>query len=155
MGSYQFLRPALLMASAYPMLLRDYCRERHIDFFDLSLQCIFCNADLTLLDCANFQDKCLSIITRDGNAFGACIRCLRLSAKIERERYTQCAVRCNILDTIAGKPIESLLMRCTFCYRVIPAEEKQECVALNREAYLVRGTWRTHCNRCRQENEGQ
>lgn len=142
------------MASSNSRLLRDYCKENNIDFFDLFLQCIFCNGCLTLIDCANFQQKCLSVITRDGVVFGACIRCLRASAKLERERHTQCAVKCSILDSLVGRPIEAVLMRCHVCYQLITEAEKQESVTLNRDAYLVRGTWRTLCRSCRENHEG-
>lgn len=136
------------------MLLRDYCKQNNIDFFDLTLQCIFCKSYLSLTDCANFQEKVLSVIQRGDKSFAACISCLSLSARLEREKHTQCAVKCSILDCIVGKPLEALLMRCVSCYQVISAYEKQECVALNRDAFLVRGTWRTFCKTCRENHEG-
>lgn len=142
-----------VMASAHPLRLKDYCKQNNIDLFDLSIKCIFCDFSLTLIDCASFHEKALCLLWRHEKVYAACVKCLRVSARLERERHTQCAVKCSILDSVVGRPIEALLMRCFVCYQVISESEKHECVALNRDALLIRGTWRTLCRECR-EHEG-
>lgn len=130
------------------MRLREYCQTYDISLFDCVLSCVFCKFKLTLTELAEFEEKTLFVTWRDGIPHACCRRCLRLSAKLERERYTTCNTRCNILESVIGKPLSSVHVRCLCCYRLLDIAEKFDLKTGNKEAYLVRGYWRALCREC-------
>lgn len=140
---------AHLMASTCSYRLDDFCREKNLSFFELKLQCIFCRHYCSLTDLAEFHEKVLSIVYRDGLPYAACNNCLCFTAKAERERYFQCSCRFSILDAVVGVPVETITVRCLLCLALLNFEDKIRCTASNEEAYLVRGHWRATCNKCK------
>lgn len=132
------------------MRLRDYCMQYDISLFDCVLKCIFCKFRLTLTELAEYEEKTLFVTWRDDTPFACCRNCLRLSAKLERERYTTCNTRCGIIESVIGKPLSAVCVRCLCCYKLLDIAEKVDLKAGNKEAFLVRGSWRAPCRNCTQ-----
>lgn len=142
-----------LMAELCPTRLEEYCKVLGISFFDVSLKCVFCNCKLSLQDLASFDSKCLSLIWKNNECFASCTLCLRLSARYEREKYTQCIVKGCMLETLTATPLCELIIRCKYCYRKLDYVEKIDCCVGDLPFSLVRSQWRNCCRLCRYENE--
>lgn len=141
------------MAELYPTSLDEYCKTFKISFFDLSIPCVFCNCTLTLQDLASFVTKCLNLIWKSNCCYASCAVCLRVSARYERERYTQCIVKGHMLETLTTTPLCELIVRCKYCYRKLDYAEKIDCCVGDLPFCLVRSQWRNCCRNCRYENE--
>lgn len=131
-----------------PTRLDEFCKVHCIDFFNLRLPCIFCKFLCSLEDLAAFYQKNLSIVYRCGNPHACCTKCLKHTAKYERNRFFQCAVRFAFIDVVAGKPLDDLLVRCLYCFAVLDHAEKYDCLSRDEQVVLVRGHWRSCCRNC-------
>nr|AYA93712.1 MAG: E6 protein [Human papillomavirus] len=139
------------MADLCPRSLDEYCKIYQINFFDLRMLCIFCKFPTSLQDLASFHTKRLSIVWRDNTPHACCMKCIRLSAIVEKEQYCMCIVNCCFLDALVGKPLKDISMRCVQCYSLLDYAEKLDACASEREVYLIRGYWRTDCRDCVQK----
>lgn len=139
---------AFSMETLRPTDLKSYCTIFGIDFFELHLQCIFCNCYLSLVDLADFYTKCLCLVWRIGKAHACCAKCLCLSAKCELERHVQCSAKVVNLHSLTNKPLCELKLRCCQCLALLDLQEKCDLVARGKDAYLVRGNWRAPCRKC-------
>jgi hypothetical protein len=138
-----------LMEGTQPRSLDEYCSVFKVDFFNVRLRCIFCLFYASLTDLANFFDKKLSLVWRGETPYVCCIRCARHSAKIDREKYTLCAVKCDILDAVVGKPLKEIVIRCSACFALLDQAEKLDACAREQLVLLIRGHWRTECRLCK------
>ncbi|ATQ38476.1 E6 [Gammapapillomavirus 22] len=141
------------MAGVHPTSLDEYCKTFEISFFELKLSCLFCKHELSLQDLAGFATKILSLVWREDKCFGCCSMCLRLSAKFEREKYTQCEVQGYMLENLLNVPLSDVLVRCLYCFRRLDYIEKVDCCAANLPFSLIRSHWRNCCRLCRVEDE--
>ena len=141
------------MAELCPTRLDEYCKLFDISFFDVNIKCVFCNCKLSLQDLAGFESKCLSLIWKRNVCYASCTSCLRLSARYEREKYTQCIVKGYVLETLTTTPLSELIVRCKYCYRRLDYAEKIDCCVGDIPFLLVRSQWRNRCRLCRHENE--
>lgn len=128
--------------------LVDYCKQENLSFFDLQLYCLFCKFLIPLPDLASFYCKKLALVYRDGNAFAACTKCLRLSAIFENERYYTCSVKAHLLSDLLGKPLNEIAVRCENCMSLLDYIEKYDCIYSGGYFHLVRGNWRGCCRNC-------
>lgn len=138
----------LRMEIAEPTRLDEFCKLHNIDFFNLRMPCIFCKFLCTLEDLASFHQKNLSVVYRLGTPHACCKKCLLHSAKYERHRFFQCTVKCSIIDVVAGKPLDELLVRCLHCFALLDHAEKYDCLSRDEQVVLVRGHWRLCCRNC-------
>lgn len=146
----------LQMANLLPSRLDEFCEVYRVSFFNLRLPCIFCKFLCTLEDLALFYTKNLSVVYRDRVPFACCDKCLKHTALYERIKYSQCAVKCSVIDVVAGKPLSDLLIRCMFCFALLDVAEKQNCLSRDEDFVLIRGYWRGRCRNCKLiENEGR
>nr|AYA94859.1 MAG: E6 protein [Human papillomavirus] len=136
------------MASLPPTRLNEYCRLHNINFFDLRLLCVFCKFVCSPEDLAAFFTKNLSLVYKCNIAYACCLKCLKLTANYERERYSQCIVKSSVIDAVAGKCLEDLIVRCLYCYALLDVLEKKECLNRDEDIHLVRGHWRSSCRNC-------
>lgn len=139
------------MASELPRRLDDFCERSGQSFFTLQLQCAFCKFGLTLQELAEFHEKCLCLLYRNGIPYGACRGCLRLSAKLEYEMYCRCTVAAVQLSDILGQPLQTIAVRCVECYKLLDLAEKVDLCAGSEKCYLVRSLWRGRCRLCRKK----
>lgn len=136
------------MEDRFPRSLDDYCKVYQIDIFTLRLPCIFCGFFAGFEDLASFYIKRLSVIWRFNRPYVCCIKCVRHSAIVEREKYCQCSVKCSLLDAVVGKELKDIVIRCILCYGLLDYAEKIDACVSDRLVYLVRGHWRTECRNC-------
>lgn len=141
------------MASSLPTNLVDLCSKFETSFFNLKLKCIFCKFDLRFLDLAGFHEKRLCVVWRDGEPFGCCAKCLRLTAAFERENYACCSVTGPGICTLLNKPLTEITIRCIHCFALLDLIEKCEHFYTAKQFFLVRGHWRGCCRNC-QSYEG-
>lgn len=139
------------MAAERPRRLDQLCEETGQTFFNLKLQCAFCNYPLNLQELASFHLKCLSLIYRDNIPFGVCTGCTRLSAKCEFEQFCRCSLQAEILPDILGIPLTGICVRCVHCYRLLDTAEKFDLATGSETVYLVRNIWRGACRDCRKK----
>lgn len=139
------------MDSQLPRRLDRLCESLGISFFDLKLPCAFCDFHLTLQELAEFYEKSLSVLYRNGMPYGACRGCLKLSAKHEYEQFCRCVVLAEILPDLVNQPLSTICMRCLCCYRLLDPAEKIDLYAGNENVYLVRTLWRGRCRECRKK----
>ena len=136
------------MDSSQPTRLNEFCRVNNITFFDLRLSCIFCQFVCSLEDLASFFTKDLSIVYKYNKPHACCRKCLLLTANYEREKYFQCVVKSSVIDVVAGKRLEDLIVRCLYCFALLDSIEKKECLNRDENIALVRGHWRSFCRHC-------
>lgn len=136
------------MENLFPTSLPSYCSTFSISFFDLRLQCIFCKSYLSLVDLAEFHEKELSLIWKKNICHACCARCLGLSAKYEVENYFQCACEVEFLHALLNKPLQEIIIRCYYCYKLLDLSSKFDLISRGRQACLVRGHWRAPCRVC-------
>lgn len=136
------------MEPSQPTRLDEYCKLHCIDFFNLRLHCIFCKFICTLEDLAAFYQKNLSLVYRLGIPHACCSKCLRHSAEYERYKFFQCAVNYSVIDVIAGKSLNDLIVRCLYCLALLDYAEKYDCLSRGEQVVLVRGHWRSCCRNC-------
>lgn len=139
------------MAEEPPKRLDELCKRTGISFFDLNINCAFCNFALTLQELADYHVKCLSLLYRGDIPYAACRRCLLLSAKLEYEQFCRCKVPAEILSDILRMPLTSVNIRCKLCYKLLDCPEKFDLCAANEDVYLVRNLWRGNCRDCRKK----
>lgn len=142
-----------LCAPYEPLNLSEYCKAYNVCFFDLKLDCVFCRFTVRLSELAEFQEKNLSMIWKDHVPFVACRNCLRLSARLERERYCTCTVRGDLFDALTCQDISVTSIRCLLCLRLLDQAEKVDIKAGNKEVHRVRGYWRAPCRYCKYEGQ--
>nr|AXU25210.1 E6 protein [Human papillomavirus] len=136
------------MDEHFPRSLDDYCKTYQIDFFTLRLPCIFCGFYASIQDLASFYSKRLSIVWRHNRPFVSCMKCVRHSAIVERQKFCQCCVKCTDLDAVVGRSLRDIVIRCISCYGLLDYAEKIDACVSERLVYLVRGHWRTECREC-------
>lgn len=136
------------MAETQPKRLDAYCEQQGISFFELRIRCLFCNFELDLQELADFHQKNLSLIYKEDTVFAACIRCIKLSARYERENYCRCSVPPDSIESVTGQKLSDLVVRCYMCYRRLDTAEKIDCVAADEDFLLVRHHWRNICRYC-------
>ncbi|AWK28200.1 E6 protein [Human papillomavirus type 220] len=136
------------MAELFPVRVDDYCRTFNISFFDLRLRCIFCNFYLTVRELAEFYEKQLSLVWRRFECYACCERCIGLSAKYEREKYFQCAIKPTNIVTVCNRPLREIVVRCFYCFMLLDADEKLDHISRDKSFLLVRDHWRGYCRRC-------
>lgn len=139
------------MAEERPKRLDELCRTTGTSFFDLSLQCAFCQHFLSLQELADFHTKTLCLLYRGSVPYAACKGCLRLSAAHEFELYCRCSIPADIISDVLKQPITAVCIRCKHCYRLLDAPEKIDLCAANENVYLVRQYWRGVCRDCRKK----
>lgn len=135
-----------------PLRLDAFCHRYGISFFDLAIPCVFCQQVCCLKDLADFHERKLSLAWRDGDPYAACNPCLTATAKYERLKYTQCCGKLCNLDAIVGKPLDAIPVRCHLCFSLLDVQAKAEGSVKFRDAFLIRGYWRSWCGKC--NNEG-
>lgn len=136
------------MADDKPKRLDEYCERFGLSFFDVKLPCLFCNFELDLQELAEFHLKTLSLIWKDNACFAACKRCIRLSARFERENYCRCSVPSDAIENVTGQKLCELTIRCYLCYKRLDQAEKIDCIAANEDFLLIRHHWRGVCRFC-------
>lgn len=136
------------MALEPPKRLDAYCAETGISFFELQLQCAFCYFKLTLQELAEFYDKNLFLLYRNGCPYAACRNCLLLSAKTEFEKHCRCSFAADNIADILGQPLSEILIRCQLCYKQLDLAEKVDLGAACERVYLVRHHLRGLCRNC-------
>lgn len=139
------------MAEEQPRRLDELCEKTGQSFFQLILKCAFCDFNLSLQELADFHEKNLSLLYRNGCPYAACRTCLKVSAKAEFERFCRCSVPAETLPDILQVPLTSVCMRCKICYRLLDAAEKIDLAAASENCYLVRNLWRGTCRVCRKK----
>lgn len=139
------------MEQQRPRRLDRYCKEFGISFFDVKLPCLFCKFFLELQELADFHQKTLSLIWKNGQCYAACKRCIRLSALHERENFCRCSVPPDSIESVTGLSLKDLVVRCYFCYRQLDYAEKIDCVASDTDFLLIRHYWRAVCRNCVQK----
>nr|AYA93937.1 MAG: E6 protein [Human papillomavirus] len=137
-----------LMENLFPTGLREYCNYFEIEFFDLKLPCIFCRGICNLVDLAQFFEKRLCIVWRRNLAFACCEKCLLLCAKYESEHYCVCSIKAEHLHGLIRQPLQDVVLRCNYCFRLLTSSEKVDLVTADRYCWLVRGHWRAICSGC-------
>lgn len=141
------------MAGVSPTSLDEYCKLFNVSFFDVKLPCLFCNHELSLQDLSGFVVKFLSLVWRGPKCYACCALCLRLSAKYERDNFTQCAVQGHMLERLLNVPLCNVFVRCLYCFQRLDYAEKVDCCAANLPFTLVRSHWKNCCRHCRFEDE--
>lgn len=136
------------MEPYFPTHLDDYCKHFNVSFFDLSLQCIFCGFILDAQQLANFYQKSLSLVWRDGICFACCRQCCRVSARHEFERYCRCSVSASIITDILHKPLSEIIIRCYGCLTLLDLVEKIDAIHRGDNFHLVRSAWKGLCREC-------
>lgn len=139
------------MAEEPPKRLDELCKQSGISFFDLVVNCAFCNFGLTLQELADYHVKNLSLLYRQGVPYAACRRCLRLSALHEFEQFCRCKVPAEILSDLVNAPLTTINIRCKHCYKLLDCPEKFDLCAASEDVYLVRNLWRGVCRDCRKK----
>lgn len=136
------------MASDRPTRLDQYCKTFNTTFFDLKINCLFCNFCLTLQELAAFHMKTLSLIWKEDSVFAICLRCTRLSARYEAEKYFRCAVKSDYIESLTETALADLSVRCIECYRLLDIAEKIDVRCRGEDIYLIRKHWRAYCREC-------
>lgn len=136
------------MASNPPVRLDAYCKTFNVDFFDLQIPCIFCKHYLNLQELAAFHMKRLSLAWRDSICYACCTGCIRLSAKLEIEKYYRCSCSSDTLEFLLEVPLTEITVRCLDCYALLDTAEKFDCKARSEYLHLVRHVWRGYCRIC-------
>lgn len=136
------------MEQIFPTKLNDYCSYFEIDFFSLSLKCIFCKCFLDLVDLASFHQKDLCLVWRDNVCFACCDRCLKCSARYEANKHFQCTFNTSTLHAVVGRPLQNIEIRCYYCLCVLSLVEKFDLIAQGRPTCLIRGYFRAPCKDC-------
>lgn len=139
------------MAAEHPKRLDELCDATGQTFFQLSLQCAFCNYTLSLQDLAAFHVKQLSLIYRNNCPYAVCSACTRLSAKCEYEAFCRCSLPADILPDVLQVPLTSICVRCIYCYKLLDCPERFDLAAGSETVYLVRNIWRGPCRDCRKK----
>lgn len=139
------------MAAELPRRLDQLCESSGRSFFELQLQCAFCNHPLGLQELAAFHEKRLSLIYRDITPYGVCRGCTRLSARCEYEHFCRCSLKADILPDILQVPLTAICVRCLYCYRLLDCAEKFDLAAGSETVFLVRNIWRGPCRDCRKK----
>lgn len=138
------------MEPQFPTDLDSYCQHFKINFFDLVLNCIFCKFPLSTVDLASFHNKKLSIIWRNYKPFVCCCKCLRLTAKFEKENYFVCTVKSHLLTGLIKKELSEINIRCQECYAFLDYLEKLSHLYNDLDFAFIRGHWRGTCRNCMQ-----
>lgn len=141
------------MAGLSPTSVDEYCKTFDVSFFNVKIPCLFCNFDLSLVDLAGFVNKVLSLVWRGNKCFACCIKCLKLSAKFERENFMRCTVSGEALEYLLKEPLSQIIIRCLYCYKRLDFIEKIDCCYAELPFCLIRCHWRNCCRHCRFENE--
>lgn len=136
------------MALDPPKRLDAFCAETGLSFFELQLKCAFCNFTLTFQELAEFYDKNLFLLYRNGFPYAACRNCLLISAKNEFEKFCRCSFAADSIADILQQPLSEIIIRCQKCYRQLDLAEKVDLGAACERVYLVRHHYRGLCRNC-------
>lgn len=139
------------MAAEKPRRLDQLCDATGQSFFQLNLQCAFCNFPLSLQDLAAFHCKNLSLIYRGDSPYAVCNGCIRLSARCEYENFCRCSLKADILPDVLQVPLTSVCIRCVYCYKQLDCAERFDLAAGSETVFLVRNIWRGPCRDCRKK----
>lgn len=132
-----------------PLRLQDFCTKNGLSFFDVRLQCVFCEHWVSTVDLAAFHCKSLSLIWKANVCYACCSACLRLSALYESQRYYQCSVQSAFIEDIVRKPLNDIIIRCLYCLTKLDLLEKIEHKYSGEPFHLVRSFWRGYCRNCK------
>lgn len=136
------------METTEPTRLDEYCQVFGVSFFNLRLPCIFCKFLCTVEDLAAFFKKKLSLVYRNRVPFACCLKCLKHTARYERQKFSLCSVKPFVIDALTGKSFFELPVRCLLCLSLLDEIEKKECCLREEDIILVRGHWRCFCRDC-------
>lgn len=138
----------LSMADDRPKTLEQYCQHFNTSFFNLHLPCIFCSSILTYQDLAAFTFKNLNLVYRNSQCYACCTNCCCLSARFEFEKHCKCSVRAVNIETVSGKHLHELVVRCHNCLHCLDIAEKYDTICRDDYFYLVRNQWKAYCRKC-------
>ena len=109
-----------------PLRLDDFCAKNGLSFFDVRLQCVFCEHWISTVDLAAFHCKSLSLVWKGHVCYACCCSCLRLSALYEMQRYYQCSLQGDYIEDLVRKPLTDIVIRCLLCLTKLDLLEKLE-----------------------------
>lgn len=136
------------MAAERPTRLDQYCSAFNTSFFDLKIDCLFCNFALNLQELAAFYMKSLSLIWKGDTVYAICLRCTRVSARYEADKYFRCAVKSDYIENLTKTPLVQLSVRCLECYKLLDTAEKIDLRCRGEDICLIRKYWRAYCRDC-------
>ncbi|ANG08921.1 E6 [Human papillomavirus type 177] len=131
-----------------PLKLHDLCEALETTIHEIRLDCVFCTKTICREEVYDFAFCDLFIVYREGEAYGACQKCLKFFSKVRRIRRHQQSVYGPTLEQITKQQLSTILIRCYVCQKPLCPVEKQRHLDNNKRFHQIAYQWTGRCIRC-------
>ncbi|ABX56077.1 E6 [Macaca fascicularis papillomavirus 6] len=128
--------------------LHDLCEQREESQHEITLECVYCLAELTRVEVYDFARKELCLVYRDGNPYGVCEKCLKFYSKIRKHRRYHYSIYGSTLERKLKRQLGEILIRCYICQKPLCAVEKQRHVENGQRFHEIAGYYTGRCLYC-------
>lgn len=135
--------------AGYPSRLHELPEYYNLDICEIYVTCVFCNNLLTLDDTLNFEKADLNLVWRHGWPYGCCQACCKKAGFCEFMRYYQLSVSGDAIESVTGKTLLQLQIRCFGCLCPLDLATKLEHAWNKYPFHFVQNRWKGCCGDCR------
>lgn len=130
--------------------IKELAEQLGVEVSDCVVSCFYCKRWLTYPDKILFMNAQLGLYYKDGQYFGACQPCVRVTARLDFVANYQKFI--SVQELIGQNSITDFLqshVRCWACLKVLTLQEKSDVVTSGEDIALIRDQIRAKCTLCK------
>ncbi|AFA26581.1 E6 [Tursiops truncatus papillomavirus 6] len=136
------------MAYGKPCSISDLCKLFNLDFYELSISCVFCRKQLEDIDKWCFMNRDLQVVWKKEFPFALCLKCIEVRVIVDLLRSFELSASAKYVEEETGHALGDLKIRCYGCWKPLTESEKLFHVEERKKFEKIANQWRGICTNC-------